>query len=111
MVWEAIETDGTRILITFADSMNSIGYEKVLKKGLLPIYGAHNTFQQNGAPCHKSKVVSSFLYKAMICVLNDWPYQSPNLNIIEPLWSELKASVSSCKPDSTKPMWRAYKEQ
>ena len=28
-------------------AMNSIGYEEVLKKGLLPIYEADNNFQQD----------------------------------------------------------------
>ena len=85
MVWGAIKADGTRILIRCPDRMNSIGYEKVLKKGFLPIYEAHNTIQQDGVPCHKSKVFFSFLDKAMICVLSDWLAQSPDLNIIEPL--------------------------
>ena len=90
---------------------NSIGYEEVLRKGLLPFYEAHNTFQQEGVPCHKFKVVSSFLDKAMICVLYNWPAQSPDLNIIEPLWSELKPRVSSCKPDNIETPWMACKEQ
>ena len=72
IVWSAIKVDGIRILIRCPDRMNSNGYEEVLKKGLLPIYDSHNAFQQDGAHCHKSKVVSSFLNKAMICVLSDW---------------------------------------
>ena len=48
MVWVTIKANGTRI----PDRMNSIGYEDVLKKGLLLIYEAHNTFQQDCAPCH-----------------------------------------------------------
>ena len=105
MVWGAIEADGTRILIRCPDCMNFIRYEEVLKKGLLPIYEAHNIFQQDDAQCHKSKVVPSFLDKAMICVLSDWLAQSPDLNIIEPLWSELKVTVSSSKPDNIEALW------
>ena len=54
IVWGAIKADGIRILIRCPDSMNFIGYEEVLKKELLPIYEAHNTFQHDGASCHKS---------------------------------------------------------
>jgi len=90
---------------------NSIGYEEVLRKGLLPFYEAHNTFQQEGVPCHKFKVVSSFLDKAMICMFIDWLAQSPDLNIIEPFWSGLKARVSSYKPDHIEALWRACEEQ
>jgi len=83
-----MKAGGTRILIRCPDRMNSIGHEEVLKKELLQIYEAHNTFQYDDAPWHKSKLASSFLNKIMICVLNDWPVQLLNLNIIEPLWSE-----------------------
>ena len=111
MVWGAIKADGTRILIRCPDRMNSIGHEEVLKKRLSPIHEAHNTFQQDSTPCLKSKVVSYFLDKAMICVLNDWLAQSPDLNIIKRLWSELKARVSSRISDNIEALWRACEEQ
>jgi len=38
MVWGAIKEDGTRILIRCPDRMYSVGYEDVLKRGLLLIY-------------------------------------------------------------------------
>jgi len=56
MVWSAIKEDGTRILIRCQYRMNSIGYEEVLKKGLLPIYEAHNTFH-NTTPQIQSCII------------------------------------------------------
>ena len=47
MVWGAIKADGTRILIRCPDRMNSIGYEEILKKGLLPIYEVGQKFIYN----------------------------------------------------------------
>ena len=66
MVWGAIKEDVTRILIGCPDRMNSTGYAEVFQKGFLPIYEQQNIFQQDGAPCHKSGFVSSFLDKSFI---------------------------------------------
>ena len=111
MVWGAIKEDGTRILIRCPDRMNSAGYAEVLQKGLFPIYEQQNIFQQDGSPCHKSGFVSSYLDKKLICILCDWPAQSPDLNIIEPLWSYLKNRVSKCKPRNIEALWKCCEEQ
>ena len=71
MVWEAIKEDSTRIFIRCPDQMNSDDYEEVPKKELLPMYDTRNIFQQAGAPCHKSRLMTTFLDKAKICVLSD----------------------------------------
>ena len=91
--------------------MNSIGYEKVLKRCLLPIYEAHNVFQQDGVSCHKSRLVTSFLDNSKICLLSDWSSVSRDINIIGPLWADLKARVSSCKPTNIEELWRSCEEQ
>jgi len=53
MVLGAIKEDDIKVLIRCPDRMNSVGYEDVLKRGLLPIYETHDNFQQDGDPCHK----------------------------------------------------------
>jgi len=83
----------------------------VLQKGLLPIYEQQNIFQQDGAPCYKSGFVSSFLDKFFIRILSDWPAESPDLNIIEHLWSYLKGRVSRCKSRNIEELWKCCEEQ
>ena len=61
MVWGAIKEDGTKVLISCPDLLNANGYNNVLKKDLLQIYGRNDIFQQDNAPCHKSRVVLSFM--------------------------------------------------
>ena len=83
MVWGVIKEDGTRIPVRCPDRMNFAAYEEVLKKGLLLMYNPRNIFQQDKAPCHKSKLGTTFLDKEKICVFSEWPAQSTDLNAIE----------------------------
>ena len=48
----------------------------------------HNTslFMHDGAPCHRSKVVSDYLWKSKVEVL-DRPVNSPDLKPIKHLWN------------------------
>ena len=49
-------------------------------------------FQQDNAPCHTSKIVSEFFRSSNLEKI-PWPASSPDLNIIENVWSVLKSKL------------------
>lgn len=105
MVWGAIKANGDRILIKLLCNADSIEYQRILNEGLLPFYDTDDIFQHDGAPCHRSKSTGKFLTMKGICAITDWPPQSPDCNIIENMWSELKKLVSKHKIKTTEDLW------
>ena len=111
MVWGAIKYDGTRALMKCDKSVTSEEYQRILDVGLLPMYRPNELLQQDGAPCHRSKKNFEFLKKSKINVVLDWPAQSPDLNIIEPLWKIMKENVAKRKPKNLDEVWEYCQDE
>lgn len=81
--------------------VNSVYYcDEVLAKGLLPdirrLSGNEFTFQQDGAPCHRSKHTVTYLKANVPDFIqpNNWPPNSPDLNPVDySIWGSLQQLV------------------
>lgn len=97
-------------------TMNGPRYKEVLEEHLVPFMEMHRCtwFLQDGAPCHKSKLVMASLNKLKDKFqVMDWPGNSPDLNPIENCWSHMKRKLKANRAitslpkliDAIKEMW------
>lgn len=96
MFWGGIGVQGLTDLVLIEERMDSEMYQRVLRDYLLPsfqnISGDPFIFQQDGAPCHRSRSTLSWLERNHIQRL-DWPAYSPDMNIVENLWGYMTRIV------------------
>lgn len=93
MIWGCVKYNGDRMLIRCNGNVDSAEYQRILCEGLLPHYDPEEEFMHDGAPCHRSRSTSLFLSENNIRLFKNAPPQSPDLNIIENIWAELKLAV------------------
>ncbi|MBJ5686569.1 transposase [Salmonella enterica subsp. enterica serovar London] len=104
MVWAMISWFAAGPIITLHRRINSGDYVTVLadhvhsmEQTLFP--SGDCTFQDDNAPIHRSRTVQSWFEEHEDEVAHlPRPAQSPNLNIIEPLWAVLENRVRSRYP-------------
>ena len=102
MIWGCFSRKGVGMVKVVNETMKSESYIDVLKNKLIPsarqMFGDNEyIFQDDSAPCHRSKIVKKFEVENQIDVL-EWPGNSPDMNPIENLWAILKQKVNSYQP-------------
>ena len=104
MVWGGITAKGRCGLHIFpkGEKVNAAKYIQVLEEKAkihMNITGA-TILQQDSAPCHTAKSVKKWLTDNGIQVLENWPPNLPDLNVIENCWLSMKQKVAAHKPTS-----------
>lgn len=96
MLWAIILPNGLLSYRIMQGKQNSSKYIKIIRESAIPIinlnYESGLTFQHDNAPIHVSRETKKFLTEAKLNVLS-WPPYSPDLNIIENIWSMLSDSI------------------
>ena len=113
MVWGAMSRNGVAALsfLPPGTTINGPKYVQMLSEKLKLYLQVQNCqiFIQDGAPCHRSKVAKNFLDSNNINLLK-WPGNSPDLNPIKNLWTNMKNKVSEKQPLSGAELVKAIKE-
>ena len=121
MVFGMFSSQGTTPLVRFYISarlhefrVNAQIYKNIVQDHVVPIIQNSGfdraTFMQDNAPCHKAKVVMSYLSEQDFEIM-DWPPQSPDLNPIENLWKTLGVKVMERNPTNTEDLWVKLQEE
>ncbi|KAG2467943.1 TCB1 transposase, partial [Polypterus senegalus] len=111
MLWGA----GTGRLVRIKGKMTAAMYRDILDENLLQSaldlrLGRRFIFQQDNDPKHTAKISKEWLQDNFVKVL-EWPNQSPDLNLIEHLWRDLKMAVHRRFPSNLMKIERCCKEE
>lgn len=117
MIWGCITYYGVGDASWIPDNMNADSYISVLKDYVFASRDWNDMdpekfiFQQDNASVHTAKSTMSYIKKSNIPLM-EWPPNSPDINIIETVWSYLKDQLNKYTEDvkTLKELWERVQD-
>lgn len=114
-LWGCVASAGTGNLVKVEGCIDSTQYQQILRNNVEESVTKLKLrrgwiFQQDNDPKHCSKSTRAFMQRNKYNVL-EWPSQSPDLNIIENLWDDLKRAVHARQPSNLTELEMFWKEE
>ena len=117
MVWGCITFFGPGDLSRIHGTLNSDLYLDVLKDYVCSSFAwyamdpARSIFQQDNSRVHTAASIREWFAKQDFAVLK-WPANSPDLNIIEHVWSYMKRRLDQCEkaPQTLDELWECVQD-
>lgn len=111
MVWACFSYYGVGPIHWIRSIMDKTIYVNILQEVMLP-YASEEmplvwVFQQDNDPKHTRKLEKKKWFQDNNINVMEWPAQSPDLNPIENLWTDIKKGVAQIKPTSNEALWTA----
>ena len=103
--WGFIAHDGRKCLQKVCGTINSIKYLQIWQEILLQEMLLGEKLQQDNAPAHNSILSKTWFSENELEILENWPPNSPDINIIENVWNLLKKRVFQRLPQNIEELW------
>ena len=106
-----IADDSRKCLQKVCGTINSIRYLQILQESLLTEMFLGEKLQQDNAPGHNSILSKTWFSENGLEILENWPPNSPDINIIENVWSLPKKRVFQRHHKNIDELWECCQEE